>query len=267
MIAVFGEAVAVYRENRYGLYEMKIEGRGYDMAVTIAEDGDFPLFLCGLGQDVVGSTITEDLVEKKLLFDSDMALMPIESAVGIVRRDGRRLDFVKHSAAMSVSGELLNLALSMHSDICAVLLSAPTLSYNPTASSFLDGASFLSPSPLLYLDAVVDDQTSVFKRMGTEAATVSDVVRVDEDHQDLFEKVKDVLIVTGDTRIRVFRNGTRIGEISGYEGIGKDGRFSAHFLRALEKAGCLVAGDRGPISDDALMKAVQKAAKATRPLK
>ena len=259
MITVFGETVLDLVEKEDGTFQKRIGGRGYEMATALATDGDFPLLLTGLGQDPVGSDIVTDLVEKEVMFDSDMAIMNIESPVRILYQNGRKLEFVRNSSAMCVSGELLNLALSMHSDIKAVMLSNPTLSYNPVSFTYLDGASFLDPFPYIFLDAVEICSTPVWEKMKGEASVISDVVRIDADNRDSISSYKDILLVTGKDMIDVYRHGSAIGSIPSEFDVSRRADFSAHFMEGLEKKGLLEKDRRSEITEKDILESVEYA--------
>ena len=261
MITVFGETILELRENEDGLFEKSIVGRGYETALALAHDGDFPLLLTGIGQDPVGSDIVTDLVEKEIMFDSDMAIMNIESPVRISYQNGRKLEFVRNSSAMCVSGELLNLALSMHTDITAVMLSNPTLSYNPVSFTYLDGASFLDPYPYVFLDAVEDISTPVWERMRAQALVMADVVRVDAENREKIDSYKDILLVTGKDRVDVYRKGSALGSVETTVDVSRRADFSAHFMKSLEKKNLLSSGNRENITEKDIIEAVEYALK------
>lgn len=243
MIAVFGEAITLLKENRYGLYEKSITGRGYEAAVALAASGDFPLFITGLGEDAMGSEVCEDLVCKQVLFDSDLALLKLDSPVVIEKKDGRRLEFVRHSSAMGIAPDVLNNALSMHSDIRAVLLSTPTLSYNPVCSSFLDAALFLDPKVFLAVDAAEEEESPIWKRMRLEAFENADLVRVEEAGMENLPAYKDVLVVTGSQRITVYRKSEKLFERNCPASCERSAGFVAYLLKSLEAQGVFTSTD------------------------
>ena len=261
MITVFGETILELRENEDGVFEKRITGRGYETALALAKDGDFPLLLTGIGQDPVGSDIVTDLVEREIMFDSDMAIMNIESPVRIIYQNGRRLEFIRNSSAMCVNGELLNLALSVHSDIKAVMLSNPTLSYNPVSFTFLDGASFLDPYPFIALDAVEEISTPVWERMREQALAIADIVRVDAEGKDKIESYKDILIVTGSEKVDVYRKGSAIGSVETSLDVSRRADFTSHVMKGLEKKGLLENAGKAEIGDGDVIDAVEYALK------
>ena len=261
MITVFGETILELRENEDGVFEKRIVGRGYETALALAKDGDFPLLITGIGQDPVGADIVTDLVEKEIMFDSDMAIMNIESPVRISYLNGRKLEFIRNSSAMCVNGELLNLALSVHTDIKAVMLSNPTLSYNPVSFTYLDGASFLDPYPYICLDAVEDVSTPVWDRMKEQALAISDIVRVDAEGREKIDSYKDILLVTGSDKVDVYRSGSAIGSFETSTDVSIRADFTAHVMKSLEKKGLLENAGKAEIADTDILEAVEYALK------
>ena len=225
MIAVMGDACLSFREKEGGVFDCEVSGYGYRVARTLAEKGAFPALFSPLGDDKAGTIIVERLVEDEILFDPDIVRLPFKSNIEI--------------RYALLSSEALQAALSVHTNIKAVHLSGRSLCYNPTSTSFIDQALFISPRPFLLVDLNGSPSSQVLSRSIQSILPYSDLFITGEG--DVFPEVMEggrlVLLLRKDS-VDVLRKGEAVLSVPLEKKTAGD-EFSASILFYLERSGFL----------------------------
>lgn len=239
MIAVMGDACLSFREKEGGVFDCEVSGYGYRVARALAEKGAFPALFSPLGDDKAGTIIVERLVEDEILFDPDIVRLPFKSNIEIRYADGTVSDFFQYSSSALLSSEALQAALSVHTNIKAVHLSGRSLCYNPTSTSFIDQALFISPRPFLLVDLNGSPSSQVLSRSIKSILPYSDLFITGEG--DVFPEVMEggrlVLLLRKDS-VDVLRKGEAVFSVPLEKKTAGD-EFSASILFYLERSGFL----------------------------
>ena len=191
MIAVMGDACLSFREKEGGVFDCEVSGYGYRVARALAEKGAFPALFSPIGDDKAGTIIVERLVEDEILFDPDIVRLPFKSNIEIRYADGTVSDFFQYSSSALLSSEALQAALSVHTNIKAVHLSGRSLCYNPTSTSFIDQALFISPRPFLLVDLNGSPSSQVLSRSIQGILPYSDLFITGEVPHEVYSIVRE----------------------------------------------------------------------------
>ena len=235
MITVFGDAVVNFVRDDDGRYHEEIGSYSYEVACALRRFGSYPDFICGLGRDPVGSFVVSDMVDREIMFDPDLCLLPFNSAIR-VEGDGTAVQFLSSTAMTAVDEQKLADALSVHSNIKCIHLSSLSLSFNPVGSSYLDLASFLEPRPFIFADLTECFEGPVFSRHAAEAAAIAHVLRCSSETEAYLEGAR-LAFLGRNGAVDIYEKGSRVCSVDIPGLVGDDPGLTAYLLASLEKEG------------------------------